>query len=117
MSLVGRLWPPATLTAVSTIVVCIATGLVTNGHARWWWWLVIAASGIGLVGGAVWTYIAQKGHRNQPQSPPAIQQNEASVQQAEFGHAANVSIKADDGSAAALNMRDVNLGQPRKKKS
>jgi hypothetical protein len=117
MSAVGRLWAPATLTAVSTIGGGIAAIYATGDHAKWWWWLVVAAAVLGLVGGAIWTYVAEKHHRDRPQSTTAIQQGGAEVQQAAADDATNVSIKADDGSAAAWNMGDVNLGQPQKKKS
>lgn len=115
MSAVGRLWAPATLTAVSTIGGGIAATYATGDHAKWWWWLAVAACALGLVVGAIWTYGAEKRHRNRPQSTTAIQQVGAEVQQAPVDDATSVSIKADDGSAAAWNMGDVNLGQPRKK--
>jgi hypothetical protein len=116
MSAVGRLLAPATVTAVSTIGGGIAGIYATADHAKRWWWLVVAACVLGLVGGAIWTYVADKRHRNGPRSTTAIQQGRASVQQAAADDATNISIKADDGSAAAWNMGDVNLGQPPKKK-
>jgi hypothetical protein len=117
MSALGRLWAPATLSAVSTLVGSYAINILTAGDAKWWWWLVAVASGIGLIGGAIWWYAAEKGHRSHAESATPVQQSNASVQQSASGKATNVSINAEDGSAAALQMGDVSMGRPRKKKS
>lgn len=117
MSAVGRLWLPATVSALSTIGGGIASIYATADHAKWWWWLVVAACVLGLVGGLLWTYVAEKRHRDRPRSTTAMQQGGAEVQQAAADDGTNVSIKADDGSAAAWTMGDVTLGQPQKKKS
>lgn len=116
MSVMARLWAPATLCAVSTVVVGYAVNILTAGNADWWWWLVVAVGTLGLIGGAVWTFIAEKGRRNRPQSTPAIQQGSGAVQQAASDGGTNISITAEDGSAAAWHMGTVNLGRQRRNK-
>jgi hypothetical protein len=106
VSVVSRLWAPAGLFAASTVAVGFAINFLTAGKAGWWW-LVLAAGAPGLIVSAVWTYFAEKMRGDESPS--------ASTQQTASGRGTNISITADNGSAAAWQMGTVNLGRPRKK--
>ena len=58
-SVLARVWAPATLTVVSTVVVGFAINFLTSGTADWWWLILGVGTFAGIVG-AVWTFVAQR---------------------------------------------------------
>ena len=88
-----------------------AINFLTAGKAGWWW-LVLAAGGLGLIVSAVWTYFAEKGRSDKSPSASVSQQDAGVAQQTASGSGTNISINADNGSAAAWRIDTVNLGRP-----
>jgi hypothetical protein len=103
----GAVWAPATLCAVSTVVVGYAVNILTAGNADWWWWLVVPVGTLGLTGGAVWTFYCRK--RASPSAPidTGDSAGQWAGQQAASAGGTNLSITAEDGSAAAWQMGTV----------
>jgi hypothetical protein len=109
----ARVWPPATLVVVSGAVEAYAINMLTNGGAARWWWLVVAVAAVGLIVGGVWGYHTEK-HADASASEPAAPQSGAVGQQTASGGGSNISISADNNSAAAYQMGTVNVGRPRR---
>jgi hypothetical protein len=113
MAVASRHWPAAVLAAVSTAALTFAITFLTDGKPGWWW-IVLVLGGMGMAGAAVWTYALQRdsgGDAPPSSSKQAVQQDAGVAQQSAAGSGMNVSINADNSSAAAWEMGTVNLGQ------
>jgi hypothetical protein len=111
-STLARVWAPATLTVVSTVAVGFAINFLTSGTANWWWWLILGVGAVAGIVGAVWTFLVQREHSGG--AAPSVQGGGVG-QQTASGSGTNISINADNGSAAAWQMGEVNIGRPRRR--
>ena len=111
-SVLARVWAPATLAVVSTVAVGFAINFLTTGTANWWWWLILGAGTVAGIVGAVLTTLWAKRERGSPAAPTG--RGGVVGQQTASGSGANISINADNHSAAAWQMGQVNIGRPRK---
>jgi hypothetical protein len=112
-SVLARVWAPATLTVVSSLAVGFAINFLTSGTADWWWWIALGVGAVaGIVGIVLTTVWAQKA-RSSPAAPTG--QGGVVGQQTASGSGTNISINADNGSAAAYQMGEVNIGRPRRR--
>jgi hypothetical protein len=75
---------------------------------------VVAAATLGLIVSAVWTYHAEKSAGDSTQPGSAALQGDVVGQQTASGGGSNISISADNNSAAAYQMGTVNIGRPRR---
>lgn len=110
-SILARVWAPATLTAASTVAVGFAVNLLTSGRTGWWW-LVLGTATIAGIVGAIWTFLAQKERGERVAPTGAVG---SGLKQTARGRGTNISINADNGSAAAYKIDEVNLGLPRRR--
>jgi hypothetical protein len=112
-SVLARVWAPATLTVVSTVAVGFAINFLSSGTADWWWWLVLGVGSVaGIVGLVLTTLWATSEHSARAASPA---HGSGVGQQTASGSGTNISINADNGSAAAYQMGAVNIGRPRRR--
>lgn len=116
-AMVSRYWPPAVMGATSTAVLTVSINFATDGKPGWWW-IVVGLGGLGMAGATVWAYALQRdGAGDAPaatHSEQVAQQAAGVAQQSATGNGANVSIHADNNSAAAWEMGTVNIGQERR---
>jgi hypothetical protein len=111
-SVLGRVWAPAMLTVVSTVLVGFAINFLTSGAADWWWLVLGVGVVAGIVGGVL-TTLGVKRERNSPASPSV--QGGVVGQQTASDSGTNISINAENGSAAAYHMGEVHVGQQRRR--
>jgi hypothetical protein len=111
-----RIWGPAVLGAVSVVAVGYALNRLTGDDPKWWWWWIIVGAGsiVGILG-TVWTAVSVVRERRSSPGIGLIEGGGAGDQKAS-GQATNISITADRGSAAALEMGDVSIGNPRRRR-
>jgi hypothetical protein len=104
---IARLWAPLTLGAASTVALGFATNLLTADKPHgWWWWAVLAAGILGLVASGIWGYVLQT-DRSPAATAAATQGDAGGAQQVASG---GININANNNSAAALHMGEVNIG-------
>ncbi|MBY0287496.1 MAG: hypothetical protein K2X52_10140 [Mycobacteriaceae bacterium] len=108
------MWAPTVLLAASTVATGFAINFLTTGTADWWWWVVLGAGSLGFIAGTVWTILALRDHGADEATPPAIQ-GDGVAQQTATDSGANISIVADNSSAAAWQMGEVHIGRPHKR--
>lgn len=109
-SVLARVWAPAILTVISTVLVGFAINFLTSGAADWWWLVLAVGVAAGIVGGVL-TTLGVNRERSSRASPSA--QGGPVGQQTASDRGTNVSINADHGSAAAYHMGEVHVGQQR----
>jgi hypothetical protein len=112
-SVLARVWAPATLTVVSTVAAGFAINFLTSGTADWWWWIVLGVGTIAGILGLVLTTLWATRERSSRAAPTG--QGGGVGQQTASGSGTNISINADNGSAAAYQMGEVNIGRPRRR--
>lgn len=110
-AVLARVWAPATLAVVSSVVVGFSINFITSDAADWWWWLILALGVVGGIGAGVLSALGLKRVRSSAAAPLA-QVNPVAVQAAS-NQGTNISINADRGSAAAYQMGEVHIGQTR----
>lgn len=106
-------WTMATLAAVSTVAVAYAVNELTGDNPEWWWWLVVAIGTVMGIPCAVSGVVIEVRARRSRTAPARTEGGGVAEQQAS-GQGSNISITADRGSAAALNMGNVTMGNPRR---
>lgn len=111
-STLARVWAPATLTVVSTVVVGFAINFLTSGGPNWWWLPLGVGVVAGVVGGVL-TTLGLKGKRSSRPSPSVL--GGAAGQQTASDNGTNISINADHGSAAAYHIGEVHVGKSRRR--
>ena len=112
-SALTRVWAPATLTVVSTAAVGFAINFLSSGTADWWWWLVL---GVGSVAGIVGLVLTTLWATREPSAQAALPAQGSGVgRRTASGCGTNISINADNGSAAAYQTGEVNIGRPRRR--
>ena len=112
-SVLARVWAPATLAVVSTVAVGFAINFLTSGTADWWWWLILGVGAVAGIVGLVLTTLWAKRERSRRAAPSV--QGGVVGQQTASGSGTNISISADNGSAAAYQMGEVNIGRSRRR--
>lgn len=103
-SVVSRYWAPAVLGVASTAAWTFAINFIGDGKPGWWW-IVLVLGVLGTAGSLVWTYIIQRSDAGGEGGDKSV------AQQSAVGNTGDVSIRADNGSAAAWQMGTVNMGK------
>ncbi len=112
-----RVWGPSVLGAVSVVVVGYALNRLTGDHAEWWWWIIVGVGSVLGIVGTVWTGVSVVRERRRYRDGSGFGPIEGggAAEQTASGDGANISITADRGSAAALEMGNVSIGNPRRR--
>src|ERR1700687_3236253 len=106
MLVLARVWAPAALTVASTVRVVFAINFLTSGAADWWW-LVLGTGTVAGIVGTVWAFFGQK----ETSGRAAPVGSGGGGQQTPSGSCTNISIHADNGSAAAYQIGEVHIGR------
>jgi hypothetical protein len=107
-----RKWGLATLAAASTVAVSYALNTLTGDDPEWWWWIIVAVGSVVGIPCAVSTGVIVVRERRSRTGPGPVEGGGVGEQKAS-GQGTNISITADRGSAAALEMGNVTIGNPR----